>query len=93
LHNLALLAQDDSNYAEADSLFERALKIRDKILPRGHLEVAQTLEDYAVLLHKMGRPREAGPLEARAAAIRADGRAAGGASDSVASPTSTAGPH
>ena len=90
LHSLALLAQEVGDYTEADSLFRRTLKIREKILEPDHPELARTLEDYATLLRAMGRPQEAATCEARAAAIRTkhrkDSPAVATSSDSARSP-------
>ena len=59
-----------NNAAEIESLFSRELTIREKALNPEHPDVATCLETYALMLRKMGRPREAEPLEARARAIR-----------------------
>jgi tetratricopeptide (TPR) repeat protein len=57
---------------KAESLFERALAIRENALGVEHPDVATSLENYAFLLRDMGRPEEAERLEARARAIRAN---------------------
>jgi hypothetical protein len=51
-------------------LYKRSLAIWEKALGPEHPNVAICLENYAVLLNKMGRGAEAEPLEARARAIR-----------------------
>jgi hypothetical protein len=55
----------------AESLYRRALAIREKALGPDHLDVAATLNHYAALLRKMNRAAEADALDARAQAIRA----------------------
>ena len=70
LNNLAALYYVQGKYAEAEPLFQRALKIREKALGPDHPNVATGLENYAALLRKMGREAKAEPLEARARAIR-----------------------
>jgi len=45
----------------------------EKALGPEHPNVAQSLENYAVLLRTMGRSAEAAEMEARAKAIRAKG--------------------
>jgi hypothetical protein len=49
----------------------RSLAIYEEVLGPEHPTLAQALENYAVLLHKMGREVEAQKTEARAKAIRA----------------------
>ena len=68
---MALLYQVSGQYAEAEPLYQRALAIWEKALGPEHLNVAQSLENYADLLRKTGRADEAAELEARAQAIRA----------------------
>ncbi|MEK6618065.1 MAG: tetratricopeptide repeat protein, partial [Nitrospirota bacterium] len=53
----------------AESLYERALRIRQRALGPEHLDVAKTMENYAALLRQMQRKSEAVELEARAKAI------------------------
>ena len=71
LNNLALLYQSQGQYAEAESLYKRALAIREKALGPDHPDVARTLENYAALLRKAQRNTEAEEMEARAKSIRA----------------------
>ncbi len=63
--------QAQGRYAEAGSLYRRALAIKEKALGPEHPRVATTLENYAALLRKTGRTTEATKMEARAKAIRA----------------------
>jgi hypothetical protein len=46
------------------------LKVREKVLPPDHPDVATSLKNYAALLRKTGRESEAASLEERARAIR-----------------------
>jgi len=71
LNKLAQLYSTLGNYAEAEPLFERSLAIREKALGPEHPDVAQSLENYAILLRETGRPKKAAEMEARAKAIRA----------------------
>jgi Tetratricopeptide repeat len=57
-------------YAEAESLFKRALAIREKALGPGHPNVAIVLENYAALLRSVNRGAEADKLETRVKEIR-----------------------
>jgi len=65
------LYQAQGNYAEAETLNQRSLAILEKALGPEHPDVAQSLENYAALLRKTGRPDEAAEMEVRAKAIRA----------------------
>ena len=70
LDNYATLLRDEGKYAEAEPLYQRALKTWEKSRYPEHPDVAETLTNYALLLRKLNRPAEAEALEARAAAIR-----------------------
>ncbi len=50
---------------------KRALAIRENSLGPQHSDVAESLENYAALLRKIGRDVEASEMEVRAKAIRA----------------------
>jgi hypothetical protein len=56
--------------SEADSLYRRVIRIRERALGPEHVDVAETLEDHAGLLQRMNRGAEADELKARAEAIR-----------------------
>ncbi len=71
LNNLAVLYRHQGQYAKAESLYKRALVIREKALGPNHPHVTQSLENYADLLRNMYRESEAEKMEARAKAIRA----------------------
>ncbi len=60
----APLAQ--GRYADAEPLYKRALAIHEKVLGPEHPLVAQSLENYAILLRKTGRDIAAQNLEASA---------------------------
>ncbi len=60
-----------SNYAEAEPLYQRALAIWEKALGPEHPNVATALENYAALLRETGRNDGAAEMESRANAIRA----------------------
>jgi tetratricopeptide (TPR) repeat protein len=69
LHSLALAYTGDGKYALAEPRFTLAEKIREKNLGITSPLLAQTMEDHAVLLRKLGREPEAARLTAMAAAI------------------------
>jgi tetratricopeptide (TPR) repeat protein len=73
LSKLAFNLYEQGRYAEAQSLHERALAIREKALGPEHLDVAQslaqTLTSLAELLSRQARYAEAQPLFERALAI------------------------
>ena len=56
---------------EAEQAFQRTLTIRERSLGADHLDVAETLEDYADLLRQIGRGQEAEKIEERVRKIRA----------------------
>ena len=68
-HNLGLLYVAQERYDQAEPLLRRAVAVREQ-QPES-LDLAKSLEQYAGVLRKRGRPAEAEPLEARAKAIRA----------------------
>jgi CHAT domain-containing protein len=70
LNNLATLYKAGRAYAKADSLYLRALDIREKTLSTWHPDVALTLNNLAELHWAQGDPERAMPLLSRAAAIR-----------------------
>jgi tetratricopeptide (TPR) repeat protein len=70
LDDFAELCRAHRQYTQADTLYQRALAIREKAFGANHPDVAASLENLAALCREMGRDKEAEPLEARAAAIR-----------------------
>ena len=71
LWGLANIHKARRNYAEAESMFKRALAIFDHSLGPQYPGLGAWLTDYADLLRKMKRDDDAAKLEARAAEIRA----------------------
>jgi tetratricopeptide (TPR) repeat protein len=71
LNNRALQHIAQGRYAQAESLYKRALAIREKAFGSDHPDVAASLENMAALYRETGREAEANPLAQRAAAIRA----------------------
>jgi Flp pilus assembly protein TadD len=68
---LASICSRDGRYEEAESLFRRALAIREKRFGPDHTFVAETLEGLAKVCDQTGRTAEAQELSARAKRIRA----------------------
>ncbi len=71
-HGFAAMNGMSFNLAMLFMLYERWLPIAEKALGSEHPDVAQVLENYAVLLRKMRREDEAEEMEVRAKAIRAN---------------------
>jgi tetratricopeptide (TPR) repeat protein len=69
LNNLALLLQDQRDFAGARPLYERALAIREKTLGPEHPDTATSLNNLAGLLYTQGDFAGARPLFERALAI------------------------
>ncbi len=69
LNKLALLYHAQGMYAEAEPLYKRSLAIREA-LGSEHSNLAQGLENYAVLLRTTNREDHAAKLRDRARAIR-----------------------
>ncbi len=67
---MAILYSGQGRLAEAEPLYERSLKIREKALGDEHPKVAQSLENFALLLRDTERTSEAEAMEARARTIR-----------------------
>ena len=57
-----LITQDIGRYAQAEPLYRRALTIREKALGPEHPDVAQPLNNLALLYYATGRKEEAEPL-------------------------------
>lgn len=71
LNVLAALHQSRAEYAQAETLYRRALAIRERRRRRrGQLEVAETLNDLGWLFRKQGRYLDALPLFRRALELR-----------------------
>ena len=66
LNNLAETCYQQGRYQEAESLLQRSLAIKERVLGSDDPSVAETLKDYASVLRKMKQKAEARSLEARA---------------------------
>jgi tetratricopeptide (TPR) repeat protein len=62
-HNLAKLYADKGDNEKANAFYERALELREKILPPTHPDLLRTMKDYAAFLRKTDRIAEAERLE------------------------------
>jgi TonB family protein len=71
LNNLALLYAAQGSDVDAEPLYLRAIAIDVKALGTEHPDLAAHLENYAVLLRKMNRHREAENIEVLAKGILA----------------------
>jgi tetratricopeptide (TPR) repeat protein len=71
LNQAGLYLDERARYDEAAPLYQRALAIGERALGPEHPNVATVLENYAVLLRKIGGEAKAAGMESRAAAIRA----------------------
>jgi tetratricopeptide (TPR) repeat protein len=69
-HSLACVRRDAGKMEPARVLFERALEIREDRFGPEDGSVAETLEEYAKLLRRMGEDSRAASLETRVTAIR-----------------------
>lgn len=74
LHSLALAYTGSGKYALAEPRFTLAEKIREKELGITSPLLAETMEDHAAVLKKLGRDPEAARLNAMAAAILRSGK-------------------
>jgi tetratricopeptide (TPR) repeat protein len=71
-HSAGFYLNDVGQYEQAESLYQRALRVDESVFGPDHPEVAtDLLEGYARLLRRMKRLEEAAPLEAGAKVIRA----------------------
>ena len=68
---LALLYYTQGKYAEAESLFKQALTIREKNYGKNHRLVTTVLSNYADVLDKLGKTKEAASMRRRLKRIRA----------------------
>jgi len=62
-YNLATLAHLDQKVEESESLYQRALMLRTKILGSDHEDTAKVLQNYAKLLRELHREAEADHLD------------------------------
>ena len=69
LHNLANLYQNMGQYAKAEPLYQRSLKIMESKLGPDHPDVATNLNNLAILYEHMGQYAKAEPLYQRSLKI------------------------
>jgi tetratricopeptide (TPR) repeat protein len=62
-YNLATLAHLDKKFEESETLYQRALALRTKILGSDHEDTAKVLQNYAKLLRELHREAEADHLD------------------------------
>ena len=70
LLGLAQVHHAQEQFADAEPLYVRALRIREQTLGPADVHVAEVLEGYAELLRTTGRVEQAAELAARARALR-----------------------
>ena len=70
LRERANLYRDQGRYADAEPLYIRSLQVFEKSQDENQPNLAETLENYIVLLRKMSRPEEVLKLESRLKTIR-----------------------
>jgi len=63
LNGLANLYKEQGKYAEAEPLFQRALRIWEQALGPDHPRTRTAVRNYAEMLREMGRESEASELE------------------------------
>ena len=71
LNSLAGVLREQRKYREAEPFYLRAIEIRERYVGTNPRELIESLSDYAVLLRKSGRPKEADHLDARVAKLQA----------------------
>ena len=62
LSNLALMRQEQGDFAAAEKLYRRVLELREKFLPPESSQIASALNNLGAVLHEEGRDLEADPL-------------------------------
>ena len=67
---LGYVYQTQGRYADAEPMYRRSLAIYEKVLGRDHPDVADSLNNLAVLYRAQGRYADAEPLYRRSLAIR-----------------------
>jgi hypothetical protein len=65
LNALAGVLRDSKRTAEAETIYRRALDIRQRAFKPGNSDLAETAGDYAKLLRETGRAAEADALTQR----------------------------
>ncbi len=59
------MSEAKDEYGEAEKFYQRALYIREQTLGPEHSGVSKVLENYSILLRKMGRESDATRLKRR----------------------------
>lgn len=63
LNNLAVLYFDQYEYKQAEACYKQVLAIDERSLPSRHPERLTTLRNYSLLLHRLGREKEAAEID------------------------------
>lgn len=69
LNNLGVLCFNQGKYKEGEVAYKRVISIDEKILPRNHPERILSMENYAKLLRRMNRYKEAEQYDSLVEAI------------------------
>ena len=69
---LGMLFLDQEQWKPAEASFKKSLDVYDKAIGAAHPEIADVLDQYAVLMQKTERPDEAKQMQARAKEMRAE---------------------
>ena len=70
LDRLALVLRSQRKFQEAEPLYLRAIAIHERTAPDENLDLADTIDQYVILLRKMSRKDDAEIWEARRLSIR-----------------------
>ena len=70
LDRLAFALRSQGKFHEADPLYLRAIAIHERKTPDVNLDLADTIDQYVILLRKLNRKKDAEIWQARALAIR-----------------------
>ena len=83
LNNLAAAYADADRFREAESAWRESLEIIEATLGQEHPVYGEVLQNYAHMLRRLGRKKEAKPLEARSKALLAGAARANGSAMTV----------
>ena len=72
LNNIGILLFSLKQFEESESVYNRALDIKEKVYGNGHIAYAATLHNVAVLLHCLDRTGEARDAYCTCLAIQED---------------------
>jgi hypothetical protein len=70
LVRLAFVLRNQGKYHEAEPIYRRAIAIHERRTPEENLDLADTIDQYVILLRKLNRKDDAEKWQARALAIR-----------------------